>query len=300
MKRYDPMLAENFERDLSTATRGKWFAEVKYDGSRLLSYWKEGEVDLITRRGKNRTDNLPEIVEELQSLEEGIVLDGELTFVDSEGVSQFLPLHTGRERVREKGLEVRYFVFDILERHGEDLTEVELDKRKKILEQVLPEDTEHIKVAPYTDSGYEELYQKTLEKGQEGIMLKKTDSWYFPGSRSSVWRKVKSFKERDAVVVGYTEGEGSRSSTFGALVLSDGEKYIGKVGSGFSQEDLENITSMFERIEQRQFRIEDEFYPVEPFVVEVKYQEASDDGKLRSPVFLRIRQDKPISEVQTI
>jgi bifunctional non-homologous end joining protein LigD len=296
----DPMLAESLDRNLSTVDENDWIAEVKYDGSRVMAYI-DGEVKLVTRRGHDRTSELAEVADELQQLPDGTVLDGELAFFDDSGVSQFLPLQTDKENIRSKGLRMKYIVFDIVRHRGKDLTETELRERKKILEEVMYEG-DYICSASFTTDGFQDLYQDTLDRGQEGIMLKKRDSWYYPGSRSRVWRKVKSFQEKDLIAVGYTTGEGSRASSFGSLVLTDGEKYVGKVGSGFTEEQLHRIKeSMVEKGRTPQYRgqVGEYYQPIEPFTVAIKYQEISGDNKLRSPVFLQV-ENKPLDEIQPL
>ncbi|MDZ7701660.1 MAG: hypothetical protein U5J98_06105 [Halobacteriales archaeon] len=62
---------------------------------------------------------------------------------------------------------------------------------------------------------------------------------------------MKAFTEADVLIVGITEGEGRRSVTFGALVMTDGTRYVGRVGSGFSEDELESIAETVRPTDQR-------------------------------------------------
>ena len=111
----DPMLAETFDGELAALDDGDWYAERKYDGTRVLLQKFDGEVKLFTRRHVERSETVPELSSVArETLPDGIVLDGEVTFVGAEGSSYFMPIHTDRDRLRESDLEPVYFVFDIL------------------------------------------------------------------------------------------------------------------------------------------------------------------------------------------
>lgn len=133
-------------------------------------------------------------------------------------------------------------------------------------------------------------------------MAKKKLSIYEPGKRSNNWLKIKQVKTCDCVIFGYTRGEGNRDETFGSLILGlyDVERpvFIGKVGTGFSQETMENLKRSLD-----EYKVEEEtLHGVDMdreitwlragVVCEVGYQSITEDGKLRIPVFKKIREDK--------
>jgi len=152
----------------------------------------------------------------------------------------------------------------------------------------------------------EAYYQLVLEKGLEGVMAKKKDSQYEEGLRTGSWLKIKKLKTCDCVIFGYTKGSESRGGTFGALLLGvygkDGKPvYVGKVGTGFTQETLGILSDKFRKIktDDAPFKPEagDDVTWLEPkLVCEVAYQVLTRDIKLRMARFKRLREDKPPSE----
>jgi DNA ligase D-like protein (predicted 3'-phosphoesterase) len=147
----------------------------------------------------------------------------------------------------------------------------------------------------------EAYFQAAIQKGLEGIIAKKRDSLYVQG-RSDRWLKIKRVKTCDCTIPGYTKGRGSRAKTFGALLLGlyqDGKPiYIGKVGTGFSQSDLEDLIKLFEILETGKetllgVDIPEEVTWLRPeLVCKVEYHSVTHEGKLRMPSFIGLRTDK--------
>lgn len=302
----DPMLADVLHDDFDTLGEDEWLAEVKYDGTRIVLQHFDGDVRAYTRKHVDRADDIPRIRDAAPALPDGVILDGELAFVNPQGVSTFQPIHTSQAELDRRELTPVYYVFDVLYRGGEDVTGEPLVERKEILETLVTEsvgDADSIVLAPYRTEDFAAFYREQTEAGEEGLIVKRRESRYYPGVRSEQWLKVKRFTERDAIVVGYTEGEGDRADTFGSLVLSDGEQCIGRVGTGFTEAELATITDQFVEAGERPFT-EDEagapYSPVEAFVVTVKYQELTDSGKLRAPVYLGQKPEKPLADVEPI
>jgi ATP-dependent DNA ligase len=135
-------------------------------------------------------------------------------------------------------------------------------------------------------------------------MAKRLASPYLPGVRSRDWIKIKKHLTFDLVVGGYTPGQGQRQPYFGALLLGayDSGKLIftGKVGSGFSIKELEEISNEFVSSDKSPFSHSSADHNIiwlkPEIVVEVKALEVSKRGHLRAPVFLRTRDDKPPEE----
>ncbi|MFB6137030.1 MAG: hypothetical protein ABEJ42_01640 [Halobacteriaceae archaeon] len=338
----DPMLAETLEGDLDALDESAWIAERKYDGTRLVCEAFGGEVRAYTRRGVDRADDVPAVRDAVADLaadrETGLVLDGELAYLDESGAVRFAPVHTDPETLAADGLAPRLFCFDLLY-DGEDLTDRPLLERRERLGDALDpllassgapdaagtasgadahpgrvgaaeppgppgdEGAGPVVLAPYRTAGFAAFYDAVTEAGEEGIMVKRRDGRYYPGVRSEQWRTVKRFTDRDAVVVGYTEGEGNRADTFGSLVLTDGARCIGRVGTGFTEAELSTIAGAMEPVEEYpvpESAARRPYQPVEPFVVRVRYQTVTPDGRLRAPVFVRRRPEKPPDEVEPI
>jgi DNA ligase D-like protein (predicted 3'-phosphoesterase) len=152
----------------------------------------------------------------------------------------------------------------------------------------------------------EAYYQLALDKGLEGVMAKKKDSYYEEGLRTGSWLKIKKLRTCDCVIFGYTKGADSREKTFGALLLGlydkDGKPvHIGKVGTGFTEEMLGILTDKFEKLKTDVAPFKPEVGEVvtwlEPkLVCEVIYQVVTRDVKLRMARFQRLREDKSPAE----
>src|SRR5256884_580144 len=191
-------------------------------------------------------------------------------------------------------------VFDVLAFGGYDLRPLPLERRKPLLEQIVPR-VGPIKYLSHFEKDGEALYEQVVKMGLEGIVAKKADSPYRAG-RSPNWLKIRADRADDFVVVGFTRPKGSRSG-FGALDLGASENgklvYAGRVGSGFTAAQLKEVSAALERGVRPTPAFtgpvpQDPGHTwVEPtLVVEVRYKEWTDEGLLRQPVFLRFRDDK--------
>ncbi len=297
---FDPMLAQPFEGELATFDENGWIAERKFDGTRIVLQKFDGEVALYTRRHIDRADTLAAFATHCEDvLPDGLILDGEYCYLTPEGVSRFVPIHQVAETVEREHLSASFFAFDLLAEDGVWCLRESLRERKDRLARVLEAD-EWIQPVEPVRSGFQAFFEELVGAGEEGIMLKRAASPYHPGVRSDNWRKVKSFTEADVLAVGYTEGEGRRAEAFGALVLTDRERYVGRVGSGFDRESLENLVEEMHPVEAYpvpRSEVGRPYTPIDPLVVRVKFQEINRDGKLRAPVFLGRRTEKSVEAV---
>jgi DNA ligase D-like protein (predicted ligase)/DNA ligase D-like protein (predicted 3'-phosphoesterase) len=300
--RYKPMLAKEAEKAF---TNKEWLFEIKWDGFRAIAY-VDKELSLRSRNQKELIDNFPEL-NELKQQNHAMVLDGEIIILNKGKVNFQAMLERGKAAseteiaVRTKQSPAAYIVFDILEKDGKPLLDLPLTERKKILKETLKE-TEHTILAEFVEEKGEVYYEAILKQGLEGVMAKKKSSTYEPGVRSNNWLKIKKLLSCDCVIFGYTEGTGVRKKTFGALILGlfNGKQepvYVGKVGTGFSEEKLSEMTQQFKMIKKTnapfKAAILEKVIWLEPKLVsEVAYQVVTDDGRLRMPRFLRLRTDK--------
>lgn len=302
MKLYKPMLAQSVDVPFSSAD---WIFEVKWDGIRAISYINE-KLSVRSRNQKELLDNFPEL-EEIKSLARNMVIDGEIILM-RDGKADFQLLLQRVQKTSQKDIEylarkfpATYIVFDILEKDGESLIDKPLIERKKLLNENVGEG-KYIVHSMFVDETGEMYYEAALQKGVEGIMAKKKLSRYEPGKRSSSWLKIKPLKSCDCVIFGYTEGEGSREKTFGALILGlyDGADpvYVGKVGTGFSENDLESLLKIFNDLKGGEKHLagvdsSDKITWLRPeLVCEVGFQMVTADGRLRIPRFRGLRVDK--------
>ena len=301
------MLATNEERPF---TREGWVFELKYDGYRLLAERSGREAFLRSRAGHDLTATFPEIARAVRGLPyEDLVLDGEVVVNDAEGRPSFSRLQKrGRILNRPDALRASvelpavFHAFDLLGIEGHDLRGLPLLTRKEILREVLPT------VGPirYTDHIAEQgevMYTHVERMRLEGIVGKKADAPY-RGGRSRSWIKVRTVRVDDFVVVGWSEGKGSRGG-LGSLHVAqhdeDGLVYMGSVGSGLTDAQLDEALKALEAIEIHETPCASGPVPkgkghhwVEPrLVVEVRYKERTEQGVLRQPSLSRFRDDKP-------
>jgi bifunctional non-homologous end joining protein LigD len=294
-------------RDRPFTAKG-WIFELKYDGYRVVAGLAAGEPRLVYRRGNDATFVFPEIARALKSLPfASLVLDGEAVVLDESGRPSFQRLQKRSLLQRRADIEraslllpATYYAFDLLGFEDFDLRPLPLLERKRLLQRVLP------KAGPlrYLDHIEEHglaFYAEVEALRLEGLVAKKADSPY-RGRRTAEWIKIRVDRTDDFVIVGYTHPEGSRSG-FGALHLAQYAEgklvYAGRAGSGFDEAQLETIREALDRA-----RLEDppcvgpvpkggRHTWVEPrLVAEVRFKEWTDEGLLRQPVFLRLRDDK--------
>jgi len=300
---YRPMFAKVAEIAFSDKD---WFFEVKWDGFRAIAYVEE-PFSIKSRNEKELKGNFPEL-QELKKLAKNIVVDGEI-IVMREGKPDFQSLlergkavSEGEIQRQENRLPAVYIVFDILEKDGKPLTKLPLMERKTILKDSLREGS-NVLLCDFIEEKGGAYFQLALGKGLEGVVAKKKDSQYEEGLRTGSWLKIKKLKTCDCVIFGYTRGSESRGATFGALLIGVyGEEgkpvYLGKVGTGFTQEMIRILVDKFEKIitETAPFKPEtgDAVTWLEPkLVCEVAYQVATRDLRLRMARFKRLRDDKP-------
>jgi bifunctional non-homologous end joining protein LigD len=167
--------------------------------------------------------------------------------------------------------------------------------------------SDFIKYSDHIEEKGIEFYKLAGKHDLEGIMAKEADSKYLPGGRTSNWLKIKHHKTQDAIIAGFTIPGGSRLH-FGSLVLAVRKgntlKYIGQTGTGFNSTTLKEINELLKPLVMKKspfdssVEINIPFTPVKPILVcEVKFTEITNDGKLRHPVFLRLRDDKKAKDV---
>jgi bifunctional non-homologous end joining protein LigD len=280
-----------------------WIFEVKWDGYRAIAEIRDGSVSLHSRNGISFGKKFFPLMEAFRKFGFDAVLDGEIVVVDDQGRPDFQMLQHYQESGNSHLL---YYVFDLLYFRGHDLTDLSLFKRKELLKRILPS-TPKIRFSDHVWKEGVLFYNVARQKGLEGIIAKHSQSRYETGRRSREWLKVKTRLTQEAVIAGFTEPRDGRKY-FGALVLGVYEReeliYIGHVGGGFAERDLKDIHERLELLIQKEFP-----FAVRPetnapatwvkpeIVCEVALSDWTDDGVMRHPVFLRLREDKAAREV---
>ena len=288
-----PMHAEQAEAAFNSPD---WMWEPKLDGYRALASIDGKGVRLRSRRGLELGDDFPRLVGELgKQAVNAMVLDGEIVAFDAAGKPSFGAMQN-RGRTAERAI---FYCFDLLNFAGIDLRKSPYEDRRRYLAQcLLP--SALVRLVHATDDGIA-LHKAAVANGLEGVVGKRRNSVYESGKRSSAWLKVKSVNGADFVVGGYTKGKGSRAP-LGALLVGywrgDELHFASHVGSGFDDATLARAKGLLEPLRRKgnPFRENPELNAptvwVEPkLVAEVRFQGWTDDGHLRAPVFLRLRDD---------
>ncbi len=274
-----PILASLCQR-LPTADEmikkmGRVAVEPKYDGVRAQIHFEKGKTQSFSRNLENTTAMFPElqsIGKQLHAHE--VILDSEAVGMDPK-TGKLIPFQETMTRKRKHNIELtrgnvplKFFVFDILYKDGEDLLAKPLSERRKILEETIRDSRNRgtfdsgnpLVISPQmvTDKASEirAYHDEQLKKGLEGAVVKKWDSPYEPGRRGFSWVKFKEEEGKtgkltdtiDAVVMGYYRGEGKRSGFgIGAFLVGvkKGESFVTvtKIGTGVSDELWKELKS---------------------------------------------------------
>jgi bifunctional non-homologous end joining protein LigD len=284
-----------------------WVHEVKYDGYRMLCRIEGGDVRIISRNGKEWTEDFPAIAAAAaQLLVESAWIDGEICVVDALGRSSFQALQNVLSNA--PGALV-YFAFDLLYADGIDLRGAALADRKRALQTLLEATLKTIQYSDHFDAPGPDFYTNVCKLGLEGMVSKRADG-KFQAGRSPAWLKVKCSRRQEFVIGGYTDPEGSRVG-LGALLLGyyepDGRlTFCGKVGTGFNDRSLTELTKRLRPLEQDTAAFHNpprgaearRSHWVKPVLVaEVAFTEWTNEGTLRHPSFQGLREDKPAREV---
>lgn len=284
--------------------------ELKWDGVRAVTSWDGVNVSMRSRTGKEMSATYPELASAARQLPAGTILDGEIVTLDDDGVPSFELLQR-RMNLQVPALvsgaieavPVTYVVFDLLYQ-DDALLDVPLSERQDLLAGItLP--VGYVLSATYDDPA--PLWQFAQERGLEGVVSKKRTSLYRPGVRSADWVKSVVFRSVRAIVGGFTEGEGGRSGGFGALILglpmAGSLRWIGSVGSGFSESDVRNIRAALDQMVidvspfEPSVEIPGRITWVEPVLVAiVQYRQWTGAGRLRGPSFKGFT-DEPLDSI---
>ncbi len=295
-----------------------WIFEPKWDGVRALAICQRDATALVSRNQNDITSTYPEFAKLHDRLVcNDAIVDGEIVAMQSgrpsfERLQSRINLQNERDIARmAKEIPATYIAFDLLYLDGRSLIAEPVEVRKELLDElVVP--TDQVQVSPYTECDGINLFETARRMNLEGIVGKKLGCPYKPGKRVRDWVKVKTTHEADLVIGGWSQGEGSRSSTFGSLLVGayeDGElRFTGSVGTGFTEKLLGEVLPQLEAL-----RTPECPFAVDPrksaggrfgkpiknprwvrpeLVARVEFRELTSVGKLRAPSFKGLRSDK--------
>jgi bifunctional non-homologous end joining protein LigD len=311
-------------------TGASWIFEPKYDGMRVIAEVSSRQVRLVTRNGKDKSTQFPELVLALRELARRagrtLLLDGEVVARKrrrrrgevAPEASEFQQLQA-RMHLKEADEIVRLavespttlVVFDLLRDGRSSLVELPWRNRRDRLESLFDEagdPDDATLIISDTSARGSTMLSRARRAGWEGIIAKRTDARYHPGARSDAWRKLKLLFRAEFVVGGYTEPRNSRQH-IGALLLGAYDKsgdfvYVGHTGGGFTRQGLADMYALLEKHARKTSpfavvpRTNERAHWVAPkVVVEVKFAEWTKERLLRQPIFLGTRDDKAARDV---
>ncbi|MEO7167548.1 MAG: non-homologous end-joining DNA ligase [Spartobacteria bacterium] len=301
-------------------TGGDWEYELKFDGFRVLALKQKDKIQLLSRNEKDLTATFSGMAEALADLFcDECVIDGEVVALDPKGRSSFQLLQA--REIDEEPAPLCYYVFDLLQLEGRDLSKLPLTNRKEVLATLVAGLGEPIRYSGNLGDDPAALLREVKKRGLEGLIGKRTDSVYESGRRSGAWIKLKCVNEQEFVIGGYTPPAGARQH-FGALLVGYYEKkkllFAGKVGTGFDTKMLALLHQKFKAKARDDCPFADlpsksggqwsqgitpgmmrQISWVDPvFICQVKFAEWTRDAKLRAPVFLGLRDDKAPADVK--
>ncbi len=295
-----PMLAKETDVPFDNPS---WIFEIKWDGYRSIAETGK-DLKFYSRNGISFLDQYPEIAVELKKIKSSLILDGEVTALDKDGTPNFQLL----QNFDPSRAALVYYVFDILKKDDRNLTMLPLEERKEILRETLKSINNNvIRYSDHIVGEGKKFFALVSEKNMEGIIAKNAQSDYVEGARTSNWIKIKNHKGQEAVIAGFTEPRKSRKY-FGSLVLGVYEggslKYSGHTGTGFSDKTLKSLYDQLSALVTEISPFKEKIKTNMPvtwvkpkLVCNVKFAEMTNEGIMRHPVFMGLRENKPAKEV---
>ena len=295
----------------------RWACEIKFDGYRLLARIDGKNIKLFTRNGHDWSAKLPALRTELakQKLPSGWY-DGEIVVQGEHGVPDFGAL----QQAFESGdtTQVVFYVFDLPYFDGADCRHLPFDQRRAQLVQALKGvASDRLRLSEIFEADMASVLLSACRMGLEGVIAKRRDAPYASG-RSAAWIKLKCSQRQEFVIGGYTDPKVARRG-FGALLLgvysaehertnARGQRkllrYVGNVGSGFSETSLRTIKTRLDAVARattpfaESETIEGSAHWVRPtLVAEVSFAQWTREGRLRHAVFRGLRTDKPAASI---
>jgi bifunctional non-homologous end joining protein LigD len=281
----------------------EWIHEYKYDGYRLLLSVGEGVATAWTRKGLDWSDKFKALVKAAAKLPAGCLIDGEAVAVDDEGKPSFQLLQSTLKD--QRGANLVFYAFDLLIDRGEDIRKLPTIERKERLAELLRGISPPILYGDHVIGRGEELFREVCKSSGEGIISKRASAPY-KGQRTRDWLKIKCIQRQEFVIVGWSESDKRRG--FRSLLLAVEERgkltYVGKVGTGFNAKLIQDLTERMEPLAIDKAPVEvprpdrKGAHWIEPkLVAEIAFSEFTDDGILRHPSFIALREDKPAKDV---
>lgn len=286
----------------------EYLHEIKWDGIRALISLEDGQVRIMTRNQNDVTKQFPELAAADKAFRATCGLfDAEIVCLDKSGKADFKKvihrlMSSGETTIQKNSRTspVYCYIFDCLYLDGRSLIHEPLLKRRAWMRDAIKPETSY-RISEAVEDG-QALFDAAREHQLEGIISKEKNGKYLPGKRSDLWQKVKVRDTRECCILGYSEGKGNRSQTFGGLHIAerDGDKFIyrGKVGTGFDDAMIKEIFKQIKTLKEIKKPIPDKVMDekistwIEPkLMAEISFSMITKDQQFREPVFVRLRPD---------
>jgi bifunctional non-homologous end joining protein LigD len=311
-----PMLAKSGKMPADHTAFG---FEIKWDGIRAVCYCSEGTLRILSRNLKDLTFQYPELAGLAKAAPANMILDGEIITIAEDGKPSFSRLQhrmgLRSSRTIEKMMlstPATYVIFDILYLDGKLLLDLPYTERRRILAELALSGPSW-QTPPYRPSEGPAMLAGSKTLGLEGVIAKRLDSHYQSGERTGAWIKIKNQFRQELVIGGWVEGEGRRRGKIGAVLVGYYDippdqaakqkikqrlVYAGKVGTGFSDRALTELSQQFKPLMQSSSPfsqpppVKAAHYLKPELIAEFEFTEWTPHNTLRHPAYKGLRQDK--------
>jgi bifunctional non-homologous end joining protein LigD len=304
--------------DPNRADQDSWALEMKWDGVRALAFVERGRVRLMSRTERDITATYPELAALGRATDhKQLLLDGEIVVFGADGWPSFEGLQprmhvadAAAARLLAGHNPVTYLVFDLLQLDGRPLLDLAYRYRRALLDELALAGPNWQTPPGFPGADFEAVRAVSAAHGMEGVVAKRLDSRYQPGTRGGDWRKIKNHLSQEAVVAGYKPGQGNRAGLVGSLLIGvnddSGLIYAGHVGTGFNAATLRMLSERLEPLRRPDSPFDGpvpHMYArtavwVEPrLVIDVAFDRWTKAGRMRAPVYKGLRDDKDPADV---
>ncbi|HEY1623648.1 MAG TPA: non-homologous end-joining DNA ligase [Streptosporangiaceae bacterium] len=306
-----PMLAVSGIQPPDAAAN--WALEMKWDGVRALAFIETGKLRLVSRTGRDITMAYPELAGLGAAIaHKQLLLDGEIVVFGTGGWPEFEALQP-RIHVRDAAQASRlaeqnpvtYLAFDVLQLDGRPLLNRPYRERRELLDSLSVSGPFWQAPPSFPGEDFQAVQGVSRQHSMEGIVAKRLDSRYLPGTRSDSWLKIKNSRRQEVVVAGWKPGKGNREGQVGSLLVgvhgdSGGLEYAGHVGTGFTVETLRMLGRLLAPLRRDTSPFDEPVPPehartavwAEPeLVIDVTFDLWTRAGRMRAPVYKGLRDD---------
>ncbi len=224
-----------------------WTFEIKFDGYRCIVLRSDSGVTLFSRNENVLNKRFPNVVRAISALHGSFVLDGEIVALDDHGRPSFQLLQNNVSRP----MDVYFYAFDLLNADGEDLQHRPIEHRRQLLNELMPEPADPLRLSPLLAGPRGEILDAVRELGLEGVVGKRAGSIYEPGERSGAWIKHRTDRAQAFIIGGYIPGARGFDSLLVGLYHGKKLNFVAKVKDGFVRRLREEIFAGFQKLQTR-------------------------------------------------